>query len=135
MTEHPGGSGPPETRRQRGAGGTRHFGEMLRQFRETYYERVRPQRPGAPSPHLRLSALALIKCLAQAGYSVSSGAYSEIEAGKSIPRGPRSFVDAVSVCLELTAEEKDQLTRQLGYDIVYARLGDFADLVFGTREE
>jgi hypothetical protein len=135
MAENREGSGPPEPRHQRGAGGMRHFGEMLRQFRESYYERVRPQRPDAPSPRLRLSALSLIKCLAQAGYSVSSGAYSEIEAGKSIPREPRKFVDAVAVCLELTAEQKEALTRQLGYDIVYARLGDFADLVFGTRDE
>lgn len=135
MPENREGSGPPESRRQRGAGGTRHFGEMLRRFRESYYERVRPHRPGAPSPRLRLSALSLIKCLAEAGYSISSGAYSEIESGKSIPREPRKFVDAVSVCLELTAEQKDELTRQLGYDIVYARLGDFADLVFGTQEE
>ncbi len=135
MAENREGSGPPESQRRRGSAGARHFGEMLRQFRESYYERVRPHRPGAPSPRLRLSALALIKCLAEAGYSVSSGAYSEIEAGKSIPREPRKFVDAVSICLELTSDEKEHLTRQLGYDIVYARLGDFADLVFDTHDE
>src|SRR5215472_14556772 len=68
-------------------GGTRyrfaHFGEALRYLRDTYIERMLPNRPAMP--RVRLTALSLIECLQAHGYSISSGSYSELETGANLP--------------------------------------------------
>ncbi|HEY7782217.1 MAG TPA: hypothetical protein VIC85_18650 [Ktedonobacterales bacterium] len=108
----------------------RGFGALLREYRESYGERIlqRDRRPGRP--RVRLTAQALIACMEETGYSISSGSYSEIEAGNTLPRDARSFVRSVSVCLELDDAQSARLTEQLAYDIVRSKLGDLADQVF-----
>jgi hypothetical protein len=73
-----------------------HFGEALRYYRETYQERVTRNNPDMPDmPRIRITALSLIGCMDRKGYSISSGAYSEIEAGISI-KDPRTFLEAAT---------------------------------------
>lgn len=109
---------------------TRRFGAQLRAFRENHWERTaQKELHGAPAPRMRLSALSLIDCLGKAGYPITSGAYSEIESGNSIPRDVNGFLDAVSSCLQLTDDEKQTLISTLGYDLVAPRLGDQAGVI------
>jgi hypothetical protein len=103
---------------------TDYFGRQLRRLRETYVERTGRGSSSAPMLRTRVSALALIQCLQQAGYSISSGAFSEIENGLSIPRDAPEFLAAVSTCLQLTDDEQTDLRERLIYDVAYARLGD-----------
>lgn len=103
-----------------------HFGEALRYYRETYQERIRRNNPDMPDmPRIRITALSLISCMDRRGYSITSGAYSEIEGGISIPRDPRAFLDAVARCLAIEegSNEWNQLVYQLGYDILVKKLG------------
>lgn len=106
---------------------TRAFGALLREFRLSYYDRVRPHRPGTPSPRMRLSALALIQALDEAGFTISPAAYSEIEAGINLPRDPRRFLKAACLCLELKAHECRMLAQELGYDLVKGKLGELSE--------
>lgn len=80
--------------------------------------------PETPAPRLRLSAQALIACMADMGFTISSGAFSEIESGVNLPRDPARFLDAVSVCLKLSPADRQALVEQLAYDILRAKLGD-----------
>jgi hypothetical protein len=108
-----------------------HFGEALRNYRETYQERIRKHNPDMP--RIRITALALIDCMEKKGYSISSGAYSEIESGISIPKDPRAFVEAACKCLAIEegSDEWRTLVQQLGYDIVAKKLGpEYASFVF-----
>jgi hypothetical protein len=114
---------------------TTRFGTLLRSLRESYPERVGKKRPGSALAKTKLRAAGLIQCLVGHGYSVSSGAYSELERGVSLPKDPKRFLDAVTKCLELDASEVGNLTDQLGYDIVRSRLGeDAANHVFKRRD-
>lgn len=119
--------------KDRAAANTRRFGLQLRAFRETYSERVAQRNPRtpqeAPVPRMRLSALALIDCLSKSGYPITSGAYSEIESGNSIPRDVQAFLEAVSSCLQLTNDERQILVSTLGYDLVFPRLGEQAGVI------
>ena len=109
------------------------FGQLLRRSRESYPDRFRRKYPGAP--RVKLTALALIECLREKGYPLTSGAYSEIENGSNLPRDPQRFVDAIAECL-LLDEQKDyeELARRLAYDIVRARASKrMADIAFGRE--
>lgn len=113
---------------------THRFGEKLRSLRESYAERIGADRPGAARGNMRLSAAGLIKCLDSHGYSISSGAFSEIENGESLPRDAKEFLAAIILCLELSPEEADDLTNQLGYDILRSKLGeDVAERAFRRK--
>jgi len=111
-----------------------HFGEALRYYRETYQERISRNNPAMPDmPRIRITALSLIGCMDRKGYSISSGAYSEIEAGISIPKDPRAFLEAAAKCLAIEegSDEWRTLVQQLGYDIVAKKLGsEYAGFVF-----
>ena len=101
------------------------FGQMLGWLRGSYPERIAAQaRPGSPVPRIKLSQAALIECLGQEGYSISSGAYSEIESSQNFPRDGAAFLRAVSRCLALSEHESRLLQRQLAYDILKTRLGE-----------
>lgn len=98
------------------------FGRLLRYYRTTYGERLRKKYPRAA--RVKLTALALIECIGEQGYSLTSGAYSEIEAGSTFPRDPQRFIDAVAKCLLLdSVEDYERLARQLAYDMVRERIG------------
>jgi len=104
----------------------RRFGATLRAFRDSYPERVSGEHSSPLAPRMRLSALALVHCLERAGYPISSGAYAEIEAGHNLPRDTRAFLEAVSACLSLNEDQRQQLIYDLGYDLVVPRLGHLA---------
>ena len=118
---HTGARTEPDNRRR--------FGITLREFRESYPERVSGERASDLTPRMRLSALALVHCLERAGYPISSGAYAEIEAGHNLPRDTSSFLKAVSKCLSLNDDQRQQLIYDLGYDLVVPRLGPLASNV------
>jgi hypothetical protein len=101
----------------------KHFGEALRHYRDTYPDRIRRNSPDMP--RIRVSALSLIECMDKRGYSISSGAYSEIESGISLPKDPRTFLDACTKCLAIDegSPEWQTLVEQLAYDIVVKKLG------------
>ena len=63
------------------------------------------------------------------GYSISSGAYSEIEAGISTPKDPQRFVITVARCLAIEegSPDWDQLVFELGYAILRKKPGPLVD--------
>ncbi len=109
------------------------FGATLRALRESYWERVGQTPAGTPSPRMRLSALSLISCLKDAGYSISSGAYSEIESGNSFPRDTGAFLKAATTCLSLSEQDLQSLHEALAYDLVAPKLGRKAESVVRRR--
>lgn len=115
---HTGARAEPDNRRR--------FGATLRALRESYPARVSGDHSSPLTPRMRLSALALVHCLERAGYPISSGAYAEIEAGHNLPRDTRAFLEAVSACLSLNEDQRQQLIYDLGYDLVVPRLGYLA---------
>jgi hypothetical protein len=54
--------------------------------------------------------------------------YEAIEAGTVRPTNPAEFIRMLEVCLGLTQRERNQLLRQLAYDILVAELGEAAAL-------
>jgi hypothetical protein len=111
-----------------------YFGRQLRALRETYVERTGRGSASGPMLRTRVSALALIQCLEQAGYPISSGAFSEIENGLSIPRDAPQFVESVCACLQVTKDDKQDLIDRLAYDVLYARLGELVEQVFPAKQ-
>lgn len=106
------------------------FGALLRMYRESYWARVTGRAAASdPAPQMKLSALALIRCLKESGYPISSPAYSEIEAGKNMPRDAQGFIDKTSQCLKLTDDQKRRLYEAMAYDLVYPRLGGLSTSV------
>lgn len=99
------------------------FGALLYYLRVTHLERVGRGDPDTPIKRVRYTQAALIACLEQSGYPISSGAYSEIEQGISVPRDPKRFIQAVTSCLRLNDDEHKQLVKQLAHDVVEAKLG------------
>lgn len=98
------------------------FGAYLRYLRESFPERTGRNRPGAVK--VRLTALALIDCLASHHYSITSGYYSELERGTALPKEAGEFVEAVGKCLELGGVEQTKLLLQLGYETAIPRFGE-----------
>jgi hypothetical protein len=100
-----------------------HFGGMLREFRETYFARI-SRNHGVPNVKMHLTALALIECMREHGYPISSGAYSMVEAGATMPKNPRRFLAVIGTCLDLDDQQRRALTEQVAHDILVARLGE-----------
>lgn len=99
------------------------FGGMLRDYRDSYGERVRDRIPQAPA---RLTATALIEALDRRWeYHITSGAYSEVEQGLYLPRELDKFIDSVTDCLGIQKNsiEYQRLIQQLAYDVVSWRAG------------
>lgn len=108
-----------------------YFGRRLRELRETYAQRLHHGVAEAPVLRATVSASALIECMEREGtYMISSAAYNEIENGLNVPRDAQHFLDAVAKCLHLSEQEKQDLTRRLAYDLVWARLKDRTPDVF-----
>ncbi|WIG59048.1 MAG: hypothetical protein OJF49_001795 [Ktedonobacterales bacterium] len=100
------------------------FGELLRYLRVTYGERTGQNRPGAPK--ITLTALSLIDCLTDCGYpSMTSGSYSLLESGKTLPKDPEIFLDAISQCLAIGPADKYRvlLRQQYAYDLLARHAG------------
>lgn len=104
---------------------TPHFAELLRYYRENYGERIGGGGPG--QPRIQLTASALLECMRERGYSLSSGSYSLIESGDALPRDAAKFITTVSQCLTLSKKEQESLVHQFAYDYLRSKLGE--DLV------
>jgi hypothetical protein len=104
------------------------LGDLLRYLRKTYASRTGRSRPGMPK--VTLTALSLIACIGEHGYPITSGAYSLLEQGKTLPRDPERFFGAICTCLDVASTDKYWvlLRYQYAYDLV-ARSVDpqFAD--------
>ena len=96
---------------------------MLREFRESYFERI-SRKHGVPNVKMHLTALALIECMREQGYTISSGAYSMVEAGATMPKDPKRFVAIIGTCLDLDPDQIHLLTEQVAHDILVSKLGD-----------
>lgn len=100
-----------------------YFGKALREFRENYWERVvKPKDPTVP--YFRITALALIASMEEHGYSISSGAESEIETNISIPKDPMQFIKSATVGLGLTNEDQDYLARCVAFSDLSKKMGE-----------
>jgi hypothetical protein len=75
------------------------FGHLVRFLRTTHLERVGKTIPGGPE--VSVSQMQLIRCMAKHGYTLTSGTFSLIEQGKTLPHDPPGFMDALSKCLGL----------------------------------
>jgi hypothetical protein len=100
------------------------FGPLLRYYRETY-----PKRVGGPhaGPEMHLTAASVIAWLRDAGYKITPGSYSEIEAGRSIPHDAKEFLDVIQQCLKLSEREFAWLKYYLGRDVLRGKVGSYAD--------
>lgn len=80
------------------------FGDLLLYLRQTYGERKRRMAP--ESPHVSLTALAVADFLKEHGYSMTSGSYSLLEQGKTLPKNPEQFLEVISTCLGIDRVSK-----------------------------
>jgi len=122
-TPHTGGRQEPARRP--------YFGRRLRELRETYSQRA--FQGGADAPILRAtpSSLEVVQCMDRtSGYKISVPTYNEIENGLNVPREAARFLDAVSACLRLTPEERQDLADRMAYDILWAKLRERTESVF-----
>lgn len=104
------------------------LGDMLSYLRETYGERT--GHSGQDLPKVRLTALSLISCLTKHGYPITSGAYSLLEQGKTLPKHPDRFFEAVCKCLAIEGTDKywTLLRYQYMYDMMLRSVSrEFAD--------
>lgn len=105
------------------------FGEVLRYARTSHGGRVFNLPEGVTPPEL--SSRKLIAGLAEHDYPISSGAFSSLEAGNSLPRDPERFLRALFICLGLSADDElgRLLTLHLAYDLLQRDLGKYAKLL------
>lgn len=80
------------------------LGDLLIYLRQTYGERI--QHSGAHFPHISLAQQSVAAFLDEHGYSMTSGSYSLLEQGKTLPKNPERFLDSVSTCLAITPASK-----------------------------
>lgn len=113
-----------------------HFGHVLRHYRETVSDRLRPFRPGLAPIHA--SAADLIRCMKDHGYSISAASYSAIENGESLPRDTEEFLQHVSQCLAIDydGEEWWTLTLYAMHGLMSQKLGhEAADAALPLSKE
>jgi hypothetical protein len=106
-------------------GSWNNFGEVLRYLRKEYYpEHVINLPPGATK--MQVTATSLVECLTKHGYSMSTGAFSALESGATLPREPDQFLDALARCLPMDREDPvwQALVHQLAYDVIRRELGE-----------
>jgi hypothetical protein len=102
----------------------RHFGHVLRSYRETIGKRLQQYSPGlAP---IQASAQEIIKCLRSQDYQISAGTYSALENGDSLPRDPETFIDKISHCLAIERKSLEwwTLTLYVMYGLAAQKLGN-----------
>lgn len=104
------------------------FGQLLTYLRQTYGART--GRVGHGLPKVNLTALSLINCLTEHGYPITSGAYSLLEQGKTLPKNPDRFFEAICACLAIDSSDKywTLLRYQYMYDMMARSVNrEFAD--------
>ena len=99
------------------------FGDLVRYLRTSYGDRTGQNLPGRP--RVTLTALSLIKCLAGHNYPITSGAYSEIESGNTLPRDPVRFWNAICQCLAIDENSAYWwlLRQHYGHDLLERLMG------------
>lgn len=105
------------------------FGDMLTYLRQTYGART--GRVGRGLPKVHLTALSLIECLTEHGYPITSGAYSLLEQGKTLPKNPNTFFEAVCTCLAI--ESSDKYWTLLRYQYMYDMMARSVNREFADR--
>lgn len=112
------------------------LGELLVYLRLTYFERVSDGTRDRPRSDLK--AAAVVEYLRRHNYSMTSGSYSLLEQGKTLPRNPEEFLAVISECLgvERTSKYWMLLRRQYIYDHTVRYVGkEYADrtILHGSR--
>lgn len=105
-----------------------HLGALLLHLRLSYMSRLRAGMPHGAKVMLRATAVA--DYLKEHGYSMSSGSYSLLEQGKTLPGDAIRFFNLLCECLLITPESKYRplLMYQYLYDSAVRSIGqDFAD--------
>jgi hypothetical protein len=106
----------------------KHLGELLVYLRETYFDRISGGDPDRPRSDLK--AAAVVDYLRKHNYSMTSGSYSMLEQGKTLPRNPEQFLDIISKCFRIDRSSKYWvlLRRQYIYDHTVRFVGkEYAD--------
>jgi hypothetical protein len=100
-----------------------HLGEILRFLRDTYPDRTGQNIPGRP--RVNLTALSLIDCLKDHGYPITSGSYSLLESGRTLPQDPMRFFEAVGKCLAVPTSDIywGLMRQQYAFDLVARTVG------------
>ncbi len=80
------------------------LGELLVYLRLTYGDRLQHVRPGGP--RITLSAQAVADYLREHDYSMTSGSYSLLEQGKTLPKNPELFFEIISKGLAVEPTSK-----------------------------
>lgn len=112
------------------------LGQLLVYLRKTYFDR---QSGGDNDrPRTELKAAAVVEFLQSHKYSMTSGSYSQLEQGKTLPRTPEQFLSIISKCLHIDRSSKYWilLRSQYVYDHTARYVGkEFADqtIVHGSR--
>lgn len=104
------------------------LGELLVYLRLTYFDRISGGDPDRPRSELK--AAAVVEYLRTNGYSMTSGSYSMLEKGKTLPRNPEHFLKVISKCFKVDQSSKYWLLlrRQYVYDHTVRFVGkEFAD--------
>lgn len=120
--------GTIEKYRDPGAEDFEHLGKLLVYLRHTYFDRI----AGADSdrPRSDLKAAAVVDYLRKHRYSMTSGSYSMLEQGKTLPRNPEQFLSIISKCFQIDRSSKYWvlLRRQYVYDHTVRFVGkEYAD--------
>ena len=101
-----------------------HLSDLLVYLRETYAERLADGKPlGAK---LSLSANKVAAYLKEHGYTMSSGSYSLLEQGKTLPGDPVAFFTHLCDCLAIksTSKYRPLLLYQYLFDSAARSIGD-----------
>jgi hypothetical protein len=95
------------------------LGALLVYLRSTFFERVQSSTAGLAHP--TLTAQAVADCLSAHRYSMTSGSYSLLEQGKTLPKNPELFMESICKCLGVSASSKYWLLLPNQYMYDHAR--------------
>lgn len=102
----------------RGENNFENLGELLVYLRKTYGERTGFTTHG---PAFTITALAVAETLSEYGYPMTSGSYSLLEHGQSLPKNPERFLDAICTALAVDRSSKYWMLLRYQYLFDYAR--------------
>lgn len=107
------------------------LGALLVYLRETYPSRLVDSNDGRPlGPKVSVAALSIAEYLKEHGYSMSSGSYSLLEQGRTLPGTPITFFTLLCDCLAVKPNSKYRplLLSQYVFDAAARSVGEqFAD--------
>lgn len=95
-----------------------HLGVLLVYLRNTYAERTRTS---AHTPKFTITALAVANELASSNYPMTSGSYSLLEQGVTLPKNPEQFFAAIGNALAVKESSKYWMLLRYQYLFDHAR--------------